>query len=333
MADLLRLGPSAGRGPGAARSIRQEHDAETGLRGRHPALSDPMVRQRPPAAARGAGAGTPAAPEPQRRSGRDAIYLISTVAPAPSSCALSFAASSLDTASLTGLRRRLDEILGLLQAEAGDRAHFLDHVDLLRARGRQDHVELGLLLAPGRRRRGAAAAAAPRRGPPPNALYVVGVSAAAPVAAAAAGGRRRGGAGRVEEQTEFDVILTASAPRRSTSSRRSARYRPGPEGGQGSRRGRAEGRQGGRLQGRGRQDQGPARGRRRHRGDQVDRSSDHSHRCGRGAPAPVPAVRGGRQLRCSIVLDPIRPGAHRAVRPFRRRRDVDRLLRARAASG
>src|SRR5690606_6575933 len=34
---------------------------------------------------------------------------------------------------LDGLRRRLDEILRLLQAERGDRAHFLDDVDLVGA--------------------------------------------------------------------------------------------------------------------------------------------------------------------------------------------------------
>src|SRR5882724_9434857 len=49
-------------------------------------------------------------------------------------------------AFLDRLRRALDQILGLLEAEAGDRAHFLDHVDLLFT-GRGEHDgELGLLL-------------------------------------------------------------------------------------------------------------------------------------------------------------------------------------------
>ena len=63
-----------------------------------------------------------------------AIYLISTVAPAASSCALTLAASSLEIASLTAFGARLDQILGLLQAQAGQRADLLDDVDLLGAR-------------------------------------------------------------------------------------------------------------------------------------------------------------------------------------------------------
>src|SRR5215204_3456371 len=43
------------------------------------------------------------------------------------------------------LWRRLDEVFGLLEAERGDRADFLDHVDLLLADRGEDHVELGLL--------------------------------------------------------------------------------------------------------------------------------------------------------------------------------------------
>src|SRR3954452_4893344 len=45
-------------------------------------------------------------------------------------------------------RRRcaLDEVLGLLEAEARDRADRLDDVDLLVTDGGEDHVELGLLL-------------------------------------------------------------------------------------------------------------------------------------------------------------------------------------------
>ena len=89
-----------------------------------------------------------------------------------------------------------------------------------------------------------------------------GVSAAAPVAVAAAGGGGAAAAAEpVEEQTEFDVILTGV--RRPEDQRHQGGprdHRPRPEGGQGSGRGRAEGGQGGRLQGRGRQDQGAARG-------------------------------------------------------------------------
>src|SRR3954468_2258609 len=43
------------------------------------------------------------------------------------------------------LRRGLDEVLGLLQAEGGQRAHLLDDVDLLFAGSLEDHVELVLL--------------------------------------------------------------------------------------------------------------------------------------------------------------------------------------------
>src|SRR6185295_2062815 len=60
---------------------------------------------------------------------------------------------------LDGGGRRLDEVLGLLEAEARHLAHRLDDVDLLLAGRLQDHVELGLLLdgsggctAAGRRR-------------------------------------------------------------------------------------------------------------------------------------------------------------------------------------
>src|SRR5207302_873028 len=47
---------------------------------------------------------------------------------------------------LDRLGRRVDEVLRLLQAEARDRAHDLDHLDLLAAGVREDDVELGLLL-------------------------------------------------------------------------------------------------------------------------------------------------------------------------------------------
>ena len=64
-------------------------------------------------------------------------------------------------ALLDGLGGAVDEILGLLEAEAGDRADDLDHLDLLVAGAREDDVERGLLLG-----RGAVAAAAGRRRQP-----------------------------------------------------------------------------------------------------------------------------------------------------------------------
>src|SRR6266536_2595222 len=48
------------------------------------------------------------------------------------------------------LGRRVDQVLGLLQAEAGERADLLDDLDLLVAGRGQDDVELGLLLLLGR---------------------------------------------------------------------------------------------------------------------------------------------------------------------------------------
>src|SRR3954465_9142120 len=56
----------------------------------------------------------------------------------------------LGHALLDGLRGRIDEVLGLLQAEAGDGAHDLDHLDLLLAGTREDDVERRLLLHGGR---------------------------------------------------------------------------------------------------------------------------------------------------------------------------------------
>src|SRR5208337_328781 len=52
----------------------------------------------------------------------------------------------LGDAFLDGLRRAFDQILGLLEAERGDRADFLDDLDLLVADGGQDDGELGLLF-------------------------------------------------------------------------------------------------------------------------------------------------------------------------------------------
>src|SRR5438552_849368 len=59
------------------------------------------------------------------------------------------------------LGRCVDQVLGLLEAELGELAHCLDHVDLALADGRERDRELGLLLfgrrtvtgaGPGRRR-------------------------------------------------------------------------------------------------------------------------------------------------------------------------------------
>ena len=49
--------------------------------------------------------------------------------------------------------RRLDKVLGLLQAEAGDCPHFLDNIYFFLADRGQDDVELGLFDRSFRRRR------------------------------------------------------------------------------------------------------------------------------------------------------------------------------------
>src|SRR6266542_3690 len=56
----------------------------------------------------------------------------------------------LGDALLDRLGGRVDEVLRLLEAEAGEGAHDLDHLDLLLARPRQDDVERRLLLRRGR---------------------------------------------------------------------------------------------------------------------------------------------------------------------------------------
>src|SRR6185437_1301227 len=48
-------------------------------------------------------------------------------------------------AFLDRLRRAFDQVLGLLEAEAGDRAHLLDDIDLLVTRAGQDDGEFRLL--------------------------------------------------------------------------------------------------------------------------------------------------------------------------------------------
>src|ERR1700722_19868931 len=51
-----------------------------------------------------------------------------------------------------GLGRAVDQVLGLLETEAGERAHLLDDLDLLVTSGLEDDVELVLLLGLFRRR-------------------------------------------------------------------------------------------------------------------------------------------------------------------------------------
>src|SRR5215831_10239730 len=52
----------------------------------------------------------------------------------------------LGDAFLDRLRRAFDQVLGLLEAEAGERTHLLDDLDLLVARRGEHDRELGLLL-------------------------------------------------------------------------------------------------------------------------------------------------------------------------------------------
>ena len=58
---------------------------------------------------------------------------------------MAFAAASLATFSRTAFGRGLDEVLGLLQAEAREGPHLLDDLDLLLAGRLEDDVELVLL--------------------------------------------------------------------------------------------------------------------------------------------------------------------------------------------
>ena len=125
------------------------HNAETPCKGRFAAAA--ILGRRPaggPAERRRAGAPR-GAPALRVFTKRRALYLISTVAPASSSCFLASSASSLVTPSLIALGARLDDVLGLLETEAGQRAHDLDDLDLLVAEGGQDDVERGLLFGRG----------------------------------------------------------------------------------------------------------------------------------------------------------------------------------------
>ena len=114
--------------------------------------------------ASGSAGGASTAPPASR-----AVYFSSTPAPASSSSALSFSASSFAMPSFTCVGGAVDDVLGLLETEAGRRAHDLDHLDLLVAGGREDDVEGVLLLS----------AAAPRR-PPGAAATATGAAAVTP---------------------------------------------------------------------------------------------------------------------------------------------------------
>ena len=82
-------------------------------------------------------------------------HLISAAAPASSSFFLIVSASAFDTPSLTVDGTPSTEVLGFLQAEAGDLADDLDDADLVGAEAGHRDGELGLLFD-----RAAAAAAA-----------------------------------------------------------------------------------------------------------------------------------------------------------------------------
>ena len=114
--------------------------------------------------AKGRGLSPPASVHRHAAGDARTAYLTSTVAPAASRSFFIFAASSFDTASFT-TPSGFDQVLGFLQAQAGDGADGLDDFDLLLAGRLQDDVELGLLFdrsggggragghAPGQRRR------------------------------------------------------------------------------------------------------------------------------------------------------------------------------------
>ena len=77
---------------------------------------------------------------------RPSGYLTSTWAPASSSLVLRLLGVFLGRLLEDRLRRAVDQVLGLLEAQAGELADVLDHLDLLVAGGVQDDVELVLLL-------------------------------------------------------------------------------------------------------------------------------------------------------------------------------------------
>ena len=98
-------------------------------------------------------------------------YLSSTVAPASSSWRLGLLGVFLGDLLEHGLRRRVDQVLGLLQPEARERPDLLDDLDLLVAGRGEDDVELVLLL-------GRSGLAAPP--PPPAAATATGAAAVTP---------------------------------------------------------------------------------------------------------------------------------------------------------
>ena len=75
---------------------------------------------------------------------RDQTYLILTVAPGVLELLLELLGIFLGDAGLDLLGGRLDQVLGLLEAQARGRAHHLDDVDLVGADRLEHHVELGL---------------------------------------------------------------------------------------------------------------------------------------------------------------------------------------------
>ena len=159
-----------------------------------------------------------------------------------------------------------------------------------------------------------------------------GVSAAAPVAVAAAPAAG-GGAAAAEEKTTFDVILEARRREEDPGHQGSPRdHGPGPQGGQGPGRRRPEGGEGRGHEGRGREDQGAARGRRRQGQAGISRrlcssrtaSSDPAggvQRLPRGPPWLLPARRARPRLPA-----PIGGAASRTAAP-RRRSETDHGLR------
>ena len=68
-----------------------------------------------------------------------------TVAPAPSRAALRLVGGLLVDLLQDGRGRAVDEVLGLLEAQAREAADLLDDLDLLVAGGLEDDVELVLL--------------------------------------------------------------------------------------------------------------------------------------------------------------------------------------------
>ena len=162
-ADARQPGRSGARRAGA-RKIGEHERADTGtpsIASRHAGCQSPRHVHRPLTRMSRPAPGCSAqdTPEPagwQRLSGQifparrpgppELAYLSSTEAPASSSLALAFSASSFEAFSTHRLGGAVDEVLGLLQAQARELAHDLDHLDLLVAGRDEDDVELVLLL-------------------------------------------------------------------------------------------------------------------------------------------------------------------------------------------